>query len=88
MPRYFLSYNIREAVQLASCEQCKLSGRLVRMLTLIRVASFVLTIANSDSVLRPVGRRGNGANGARKLESIAPSDSPTTLRGVGTHRNL
>ena len=54
VPRYFFSYNVGEVVEKALCERCKLAGMPVRMLILISIALFVLTIAISNSVLRPV----------------------------------
>ena len=50
-PRYFVSYNVSEVVRPIRCERCKAEGKPVKILMLISIVSFVLTLTVSNSAL-------------------------------------
>jgi len=85
VPRYFVSYNVSEVVQPIRCERCKAEGKPVRILILIIIVSLVLTLAISNSALRPLKR---SAKGAWIPTLTVHSNSQTVLNELGIHWSL
>jgi len=85
VPRYFVSYNVCEAVQPINCERCKAEGKPVKILILISIVSLVLTLAVSNSALWPVEM---SAKSAWMQKFTARSNFRTVQDELGIHRSL
>jgi len=84
VPRYFVSYDVCEAIRPIRCERCKAEGKQVKILKLISIVSFVLTLAVPNSASWAVEK---SAKGVWMPVFIAHLNSQSVPGGLGIHQS-